>query len=132
MILELICANLINLSINACDRLPTPQVTLDREVVALNTSLSNDKAVYLAKGKPYESEYRREVNEQRRQEEIENRDDRYYRGDRDCYDDYDRDRYDRNNRDYSEDVEYRDYRREYECEKEREREERQPIYRIYR
>jgi hypothetical protein len=130
MILEFICANLINLAINACDRLPTPEITLDREVVALN----NDKAVYLAKGKPYESDYRREVNEQRR-EEIENRDDRYYRSDRECYeydDNDDRDRDYRNSRDYSRDPEYRDYRREYECEREQEREERQPIYRIYR
>ncbi len=131
MILELICANLVNFSINVCNELPTPEVALDREVVALNNTFASnslDEAVYLAKGRPYESDYRREVDERRRQEEIRSRDDRYrrderYRENRDCYDDDDDDRH----HDYREG---RDYRRERECERERE-ERRGPIYRIF-
>jgi hypothetical protein len=125
MILEFICANLVNFS-NTCDRLPNPKVTVDREVVALSDNSLNE-TIYLAKGQPYESDYRRETDEQRRRLEVDSRDDdRYDRDNEDCYDD---------NRREDEYKNGRDYRREYECQREEDRrdsrERPRGIYRLF-
>jgi hypothetical protein len=131
MILEFICANLVNFS-NTCDRLPNPKVTVDREVVALSDNSLNE-TIYLAKGQPYESDYRRETDEQRRRLEVDSRDDRYRRDD-DRYDRDNEDCYD-NNRREDEYKNGRDYRREYECQREEDRrdsrERRGGIYRLF-
>ncbi len=86
--LEIICAGSLAWSVNVCQGREFFDFALN-EVKVSNVSIQDItlNREQLAKGKPYESEYRREADRDREQNEIINQDrdrDRIYR-DADCY-----------------------------------------------
>ncbi len=112
--LEIICAGSLAWSINVCQGRESFDFA-SLEKVKISTVIQQDitpNRERLAKGKPYESEYRRDADRDRELNEIRNQDrDRIYR-DADCYsregeyDDEDRDRVYRDADCYRQEGEY--------------------------